>query len=347
MNEPIAYVDEPVIANARIMLSLMLLAAAFLFGDAVVGMRGTNVGTDTNNYAEFFLAVRGGIFSTRFEPGFVFVTRVLGALGVSVKAYQSALFLIFLGTVVASTRQYYRYLGSTHGYLTFLIASLMFLYLSPVTVNATTNAVRQGLASLLVLASLLAFYQRQWRNFVLFGVLATSFHYSSLLYLLFAPALLMSERKLRLLAVVAFVAYSTGLTMILVRAALPGLYVTVMAYDATAKYKTGVRLDFAVFSIFWYLLPYLASKLVREPFRERINHSTAVYLVLVLPFFAVGWGNYSNRYLLPAWMSISLVLAAIFCNGRTTFLRNPLLLRGGLVVACGVFYYFVTNMVVV
>lgn len=347
MNDAIAYTDRPEITNARILLSLMLLAAAFLFGDAVVGMRGIDVGTDTHNYANFFMMVRSGVFSTRFEPGFVLVTRALAAAGVSVVTYQSVLFLLFLGTVLVSTRAYYKYLGSTHGYLTFLVAALMFLYLSPVTVNATINAVRQGLASLLVFAALLSFYQRQWRNFVLLGVLATSFHYSSLLYMLFAPALLLSERKLRVLAVLAFAAYCSGLTMILIRSALPGLYVTVMAYDANANYRSGVRVDFAVFSIFWYLLPFLASRLVREPFRELINRSTAVYLVLLMPFFLVGWGNYSNRYLLPAWMSVSLVLAAIACNGRTTFLRNPLLLRGGLVVACGIFYYFVKNLVVV
>lgn len=345
MSQAISFIprsDSAEQTNARILLSLMLIAAACLLADILVATRGLDSGTDTRTYAEFFLAARdGGLSATRFEPGFVLVTRLLGATGMSLVAYQGSLFVILLLTAVVATRRYYDYLQSDHGYLTYLTAALMFLFLSPMMANGAINAVRQGLAALLVFTALLSFYQHRWRSFFLYGVLATSFHYSSLLYLLFAPALLLGERKLRLLAAVAFIAYCTGLTMILVRAAVPAIYNVVMAYDATSTYKAGVRLDFAAFSIFWYLLPYLVSRLVREPYRERINHSTAVYLVLLLPFFAVGWGNYSNRYLLPAWMSASLIIAAIFFHGRTTFLRNPILLRVGLVVACGVFAIYV------
>jgi hypothetical protein len=81
------------------------------------------------------------------------------------------------------------YLDSERGYLTFLTAGLMFLFLSPMFVNASINAVRQGLAALLVFTALLAFHRRQWRNFIVYGALASSFHYSSLLYLAFAPML--------------------------------------------------------------------------------------------------------------------------------------------------------------
>jgi hypothetical protein len=67
----------------------------------------------------------------------------------------------------------------------------------------------------------------------------------------------------------------------------------------------------------------------------------------MLPFFTVGWGNFSNRYLLPAWLSVSLILAAICCDCRFSPLRNPAVLRIGLVGACGVFYYYVSHGLVV
>lgn len=333
-------------ANARAVLSLMLVAAVCLVVDAVVGLRGINVGTDTHAYAGFFLSMREGLVATRFEPGFVLVTRALSATGMSVTAYQACLFGLLLLTVVVSTRRYFAYLGSERSYLTFLTAALMCLLLSPVLVNASLNAVRQGLASLLVFTALLSFCQHRWRDFVLFGVLATSFHYSSLLYLLFAPALLLSTRSLRIVAALAFLAYCSGLTMILVRIGAPAVYTTVMDYSANATFRAGVRVDFAVFSIFWYVLPYMVSRLVRTPFSERVKRSASIYLVLVLPFFLVGWGNYSNRYLLPAWLSASLIAAAILCYSRVSILRNPLLLRGGLVVASAVFTYYVTHMVI-
>jgi hypothetical protein len=103
-----------------------------------------------------------------------------------------------------------------------------------------------------------------------------------------------------------------------------------MDYSLSATYRSGIRIDFAVFSIFWYLLPLLMSGLVREPFSTRIKDSTAVYMVMLLPFFVLGWGNFSNRYLLPAYLATSLIVAAIFCHSRISLLRNPLLLRGGL-----------------
>lgn len=346
MTHSIPYEGDPVLSNARIMLSLMLIAAACLFADAVVGLRGIDVGTDTRVYADVFVSMRNGDIATRFEPGFLLITRMLAATGMSLAGYQASLFLVLIGTVVVATRRYYDYLGSHSDYLTFLIASLMFLFLSPVLANASINAVRQGLASLLVFTALVAFYQRRWRAFFLYGVLATSFHYSSLLYLFFAPALLFRPRTLRLVAITAFLAYSSGLTMIFVRAAVPPVYTAVMAYEASTTYRVGVRLDFAVFSIFWYLLPYAASRLLSAPVSERIKESTAIYLVMMLPFFAVGWGSYSNRYLLPAWLSVSIVLAAIVLNSRTPLLRGPLLLRGGLLASCGIFYYYVTNQVV-
>jgi hypothetical protein len=334
--------------NARMMLSMMLVAAACLFTDILVGTRSIDVGTDTYVYAGFFHELRGGgPIETRFEPGFLTISRLLAAAGVSVMFYQCVLFGLLLLMAILAARHYFNYLGGTRGYLTFLIASLAFLLISPMFVNASINAVRQGLASLPVFIALLAFHQRQWRSFFIYGVIATCFHYSALLYLAFAPLLLLNLKFLRAAAIIGFVAYCTGATLIVVRAAVPSLYNAVMDYSLGAKYKSGVRIDFAVFSIFWYLLPYMLSNLVRQPFSARLKDSTAVYLVMLLPFFAVGWGNFSNRFLLSSYLAISLMVAAIFFHSRISILRNPILLRMGLVISCAVFYYYVTNQVIV
>ena len=346
MNQTIALTDSPTNNNARIMLGVMLVAAAIVVVDLVVGTRG-NIGTDTSVYAGVYDALlHHAQGQSRFEPVFYYLSVVLAATGMSFTAYESVLFLVMMGTVVVATRHYHDYLESETRYMTFLVASLVFLFISPVMSNASINVVRQGLASLLVFTSLLAFYRRQWRAFVLWGLLATGFHYSSLLYVVFAPVLLLKPKLQRALGIAAFLAYCSGLTMVLVRALVPGVYTMVMAYDASSTFKAGVRLDFAVFSLFWYLLPFVVAPLVREPVRERINRSTAIYLVLMLPFFAVGWGNFSNRYLLPAWLSVSLILAAICCDNRFSPLRNPVVLRMALIGAAGVFCYYVKHGIV-
>jgi hypothetical protein len=347
MNAVTPYSNESVASNARVLLSLMLLAAACVFTDVVVGIRGIDVGTDTYNYAIFFTSMRDGLVATRFEPGFVFITRILSATGMSVAGYQMALFAILLLTAVVAARHYFDYLGSERGCLTFLVAGLMFLFLSPMFVNASINAVRQGLAALLVFTALLSFHRHQWRSFVAYGVLASCFHYSSLLYLAFAPILLLNVRLQRVAAAVAFVAYCSGLSLIAVRTVSPFIYNSVMDYELSATYRSGVRIDFAVFSIFWYVLPFVMSRIVRKPFDKRITESTAVYLVMVLPFFVLGWGNFSNRYLLPAYLATSLIVAAIFFHSRISILRNPILLRFGLFFSCAVFCYYVTRQVIV
>lgn len=346
MNQTIVLSDAPPstsLINARAMLGLLLVFAAVVVVDYVVANRG-DIGTDTSQYAGFFDALRlRGALPSRFEPVFYYLSLVLAATGMSFPAYLSVLFLVMIGTVLVATRNFHEYLQSQSHYLTFLIASLMFLFISPVMSNATINVVRQGLASLLVFTALLAFHRRQWRAYVLWGLLATGFHYSSVLYLLCAPVLLLKPKLQRIVGIGAFLAYCSGFTMILVRALAPSLYAYVMTHDAIATYRSGVRLDFAAFSLFWYLLPLLAAPLVREPVRENIKHSTTVYLVLMLPFFLIGWGSFSNRYLLPAWLAVSLILAAICCDNRFSPLRNPIVLRLGMVAACGVFCFYVTR----
>lgn len=332
--------------NAGLVLSLVLLMAAAAFGCWLVGTRALDIGTDTSTYAVFFERLSGP-YETRLEPGFVFVSYLLHRLGFDVIGYQTALFALLLIIIAVASRRYFGYLGAARGYLTFLSAALMLLYLSPMFVNASINAVRQGLAALLVFAALLSFQQRKWWLFVLYGAAASSLHLSSLLYLAFAPTLFLRARTLRYAAALAFLMYCTGVSLILVRALVPQLYDFVMTYTFDPDYRSGVRIDFAVFSIFWYALPLLLAPLVRSEYRERIKDSTAVYLVMLLPFFAVGWGYFSNRYLLPAWMATSLILAAILCHSRIAPLRNPLLIRLGLLAACPVFYYYVSNVIVI
>jgi hypothetical protein len=223
----------------------------------------------------------------------------------------------------------------------------MLLLVSPMFVNASINALRQGLAAPLVFAALLAFEQRRWWRFVLFGAVGCAFHLSTLLYLVFAPLLLLRPGVLRWVAALALVAYCAGATQLAVRTLAPPLYTTVMEYTAHERLRAGVRLDFAVFSAFWYWLPHLLAPLIRQPWREKVLRSTAIYLVMLMPFFAIGWGYFSNRYLLPGWLSVSLVLAAVLCHSTIALLRSPTLIRAGMVGACGVFYWLVTHYIVI
>jgi len=335
-------------ASAANVLSLLLLLAVAAFGCWFIGTRSLDTGTDTDAYAGFFLRLGGGLVDTRLEPGFVYLSYALRRMGLGVVGYQAVLFALLLGTALAASRRYFRYLGgSASGYYTFLSAALMLLLVSPMFVNASINAIRQGLAALLIFAALLAFHERHWWKFTIYGALASSFHVSALMYLVLAPVLLLQPRVQRLLAACAFLLYVSGLSQVAVGLVSPALYQTVMEYTATSRFDAGVRIDFAVFSIFWYLLPYLLAPMINVQYRQRILDSTAVYLVMLLPFFAVGWGYFSNRYLLPAWLAVSLILAAILCSSRLSLLRQPLLVRFLLLASCVVFHAYVSRGIVI
>lgn len=333
--------------SARWGLAILLLIAVAVFGCWLVGTRPMDIGTDTPVYAGFFERLGHGDSQTRLEPGFVAVSYLLTKIGVGVNGYLAALFGLMLVTVWVSTRKYFSYLGGTRGYLTFLSASMMLLFLSPMFVNASINAIRQGLAALLVFTALLSFHKRQWWQFAWYGALATSLHYSSLLYLAFAPALFLHTKTLRYAGAVGLLVYCSGLSELIVQALTPGIHALVMDYAARTELRAGTRIDFAVFSAFWYVLPHLLAPALRPPYRERILDSTAVYLVMLLPFFAIGWGYFSNRYLLPAWLAVSLILAAVVCHNRLQALSHPLLIRLGLIASCAVFYWFVITETVI
>lgn len=334
-------------ANAERWLGVVWLLAVALFGCWLVGSRPLDIGSDTETYAGFFESLDQGVPETRLEPGFAYLSYGLRLLGLGVPGYQAALFALLLLGVAIAVRINHRVFPPTQAYPTLLCASLLLLFISPMFVNASINAIRQGLAAPLVFAALLCFQQRRWWGFVLLGAVAASLHVSSLLYLICAPALLLKPNPLRVLAALAFLAYVSGLSMKVVGMVSPTLYTTVMEYTANDNYRAGVRIDFAVFTIFWYLLVLAVSPWVQPAARKPLQACASAYLVMVLPFFVIGWGYFSNRYLLPGWLAISLILAAACCYSRLAPLRQPLLLGAGLAAACGVLYFYVSRGIVI
>ena len=96
MDQTVALIDSPTNNNARIMLGVMLVAAAIVVVDLVVGTRG-NIGTDTSVYAGVYDALlHHAEGQSRFEPVFYYLSVVLAATGMSFTAYESVLFLVMM-----------------------------------------------------------------------------------------------------------------------------------------------------------------------------------------------------------------------------------------------------------
>ena len=346
---PLAYLPPVATSQASAArgLGVVWLLLVALFGCWLVGSRSLEIGSDTETYAGFFESLDQGVPDTRLEPGFAYLSYGLRLLGLGVPGYQAVLFALLLLGVAIAVRINHRAFPPTQAYATLLCASLLWLFVSPMFVNASINAIRQGMAAPLVFAALLCFQQRRWWGFAVLGAVAASLHVSSLLYLACAPALLLKTTALRAVAALAFVAYISGVSMKVVGVVSPTLYTTVMEYTANDNYRAGVRIDFAVFSVFWYVLVLAVSPWVQPAARKPLQDAASAYLVMLLPFFVIGWGYFSNRYLLPGWLAVSLILAAACCYSRIAPLRQPLLLGAGLAAACGVLFFYVSRGIVI
>ncbi|WP_221250094.1 EpsG family protein [Desulfuromonas versatilis] len=327
-------------------LALLLVGVAFCC--STVALRPLNIGTDTQAYANFFYHVdKYGIVNTRLEPGYVAFARIVSYLGFDLVGMQALTFLLLITIIVYSATEYWKYLGSFNSKLMFLTASFGFFFLSPMFVNASINAIRQGLASLLIFTALLSFSRRQWLKFAVLSFAAIGFHYSSVIYIVFSPMLLLRQRGLHLVFVFFFILYCLGLTEEMVKFVSPFVYSQVMDYKYGSQYNAGVRLDFAFFSIFWYIIASFSLFFVRKSVKEKLVVTISIYLTMLLPFFLVGFGNYSNRLLVPAWLSLSLLFGAIIYNCRVVIFRHPVYLWMFLCFSSVVFNYFVINEIII
>jgi len=327
--------------------SLVLIVASIAFCCAIVALRSLDIGTDTQAYANIFQNIeKYGIANTRLEPGYVAFAHIVSCLGFSIIGMQALTFLLLILTIVYSAREYWKYLGSFNSNRMFLATSLGLFFVSPMFVSASINAIRQGLASLLIFIALLFFSRRQWWKFIFLAAIATSFHYSSVIYFVFAPILLLKQRTIQIILVSFFLFYCLGLTEEFVKSISPLVYSQVMDYKYGSLYNAGVRIDFAAFSFFWYAITYVLAPLICKNVRDKIMVANSIYLTMLLPFFLVGFGNYSNRLLVPAWLSASLIIASCIYNCRIALLRHPVFLWIWLCVSCTVFYYFVTNEII-
>lgn len=225
---------------------------------------------------------------------------------------------------------------------------LIFLFISPFFVSANINAIRQGLASLFVFFAMFALVERKWRSFFLYSIVSISFHYFSGVLVLLSLALFFSLPFLLMITGGLSVIYGFGFSEVIVKfvSDLTGLsiYSFVMDYMAGAEYRSGVRFDFLMFSWFWVVF-FLAVSVffLKSEQRRSFRHLVKIYLILLIPFLLFGFGNYSNRYLYPAWLFLPFIMGGLIGTLRFSLTGASVVLPGVLVVSCSVFIWMVNH----
>jgi len=106
-------------------------------------------------------------------------------------------------------------------------------------------------------------------------------------------------------------------------------------YGAEAEYKTGVRLDFLLFS--WLAITPILPAALGRPTYNAVPHLAAkvlnIYLVLLIPFLLLGYKAFSDRYALPAWLFLSVVMAYVAVGSKTLRRHRLVAVPGLLLVA--------------
>lgn len=314
--------SRKLIANGLIFVCVLYLAF-------IVGNRSTYVGTDTENYMYFYdQVIACNCSPAGFEPIFGFLARGLAILSTEVDLLFICISFLQLFLLVAMSRQLSQYLGFERNDYRVILLTVAFSFLSPFFMAAQINIIRQGVAALAVCSAIIAMAEKRLRPALIWGVLAIGFHFSAVLYIAVLPLFYLKFRNRAVIFGLLVCCYTLGLSEILIRIVSEtlniSLYSLVANYGVEADYRSGVRIDFLLFSlapIAGAIILHINSTSVL--FRERIKRIGELYSLLLLPFLLLGWGGYSDRYAFGAWMLLpgfGAVLMYRIISKKTFFL---------------------------
>lgn len=311
------------------------------------GLRDGSVGTDTEVYSAIYTQIRDcNCFVDGVEPLFALLALVVGYFESSPAIFFISVSLIQFGLAYLLSVALRALSFKDGGGKSFQLLFFSLVLASPFFLNAQVNLLRQGIGAPLVLLSAVYFFRRRFWLSLLSAVIAIGFHYSSVLFLVLFPLLRLERKWLYALVGLLAGAYILGATESLVGAAseLVGfpIYSFFQDYGADADYGRGVRYDFLAISV----LPLVMLQVINLVFKswlfvDRVDGAERIYLLLLVPFLLLGWGAFSDRYLLNAWLFAPALIAlmlARFVPGRGALLAVTLVF-----VAVVVYGYFLAG----
>lgn len=287
------------------LFSLLLLCIAF-----AVGFRPDSVGSDTvaymNNYSRLLLN------QMHYEYLFENLVKLVALLGGSAKAFFTVLALMNNVLIFFLAIQLHKSVGKKIGLYEVTLLLFCFFFISPFFFNIETNVIRQGTALLYLLLSCVLFINKSYISSLILMLCSVAFHKT---IIFFPPILLLlyyfNYKMIFWIIFGLFSIYLLGMNQYLLQHHCPVLYHKIINYGINKPYYRGIRYDFALFTMAVGLIVQLLSHCLLEvDDAERMKSLLSIYWVLTLPFFVLGFGGFSDRYLLPAWVFISVLAAA-------------------------------------
>ncbi len=302
-------------------LYIFIILAFLFFVCLVTGYRPISVGTDTELYTILYEeALYKEDASHKFEFLYDFFLKVFSFFSLRTEiffSFLSALSLFFLTVTFFNINIYF---GKPAGDASVVVFGFFLLFSSVFFYSAQLNVVRQGISCFAIFCFYSFILRRCYSFFLLISALfAVGFHSTAIVFIFLAFGLLFSYRNIIFVVLFVSVFYSLGLSPPLVQlfSKLTGfdIYGKILDYGAAAGYVSGVRHDFVLFSLMLGLILDFFARYLVSPFRvERFFNFIKVYWLFLIPFFVFGFGAYSDRLLLNAWLYFSVVLGAFLAN---------------------------------
>lgn len=297
--------------NIALIINYFIIILIILLLSFFIGTRDLNVGTDTLAYNNFFIYTNSNIETRISEPFFLLLAKTSYLFSDDFKLFAiivtfiSCLFyflfyyLILKKDIISTNQKYY-----------IIYVSFIIMIISPFFWNSQLNVMRIGIAIPILFLGSYFLYLNKPVKALLFFISSILFHFSMILFLPFIFMVYLKEKKLVVIFVLLSILYISKLGEILFNILSNNLVsLEALQYylnNATNErgYKNGVRLDFYIFTLFFFLLSY-----VNRKYSKSSNYLFKLYTVLSFPFLIIGFINFSDRIIMISWSLIPFIIA--------------------------------------
>lgn len=283
-----------------------------------IGFRPLFVGADTLGYSTYydrlyFDSVPRGFeyFFDLFSAFFTLFTPTVGYFF----TFLCLINFILIGFLASKISDYLAMESS--GKIIFLLLICCFS-LSPFFYSIEVNVIRHGTAILcLFLFYLLLLCRANPLALLLTAIFALGFHKTTILYLFLTVLVFLSYTVISNAVFILAFFYVSGLStkaiLLFSKVSSINVYEKINQYGLNTGYSSGNRFDFAFFTIFSGLMFFIIAKyLLNGLSQKKFLQLLKIYWILTIPFFLLGFGSFSDRYLLPAWLYLSVLMAVFF-----------------------------------
>lgn len=299
------------LSSVSVSLLLLLSLVTVLFS---IGFRPDTIGNDTLGYINYYDQVtqhllHGYIYEYLFE----ICIRIFAFLNCSYAYFFIGLALVNAINVILIAQNLSKYLEYQINFYRILFLLASFLFISPFFFSSQVNVLRHGISIFFLVLSFLFLLERVSLFYALIAlVLAQGFHSTAIFFIFFSPLIYFKYSSVIRTTIFFFVIYISGLCRYLIYFFSESIYNKIVNYGVFSGYSSGIRYEFAAFTIgAGFIFHMLGKYFLAEKAQCQFMQLLKIYWIFTLPFFIMGFGAYSDRYLLPAWVYLS-VLSAVF-----------------------------------